>query len=77
MEWKFSRIWIREVVADASKGIVYLKTWDKFLDEVSGLEAEALTLTRFEFDQNGKVLTVGNMTESELVLRQTGWSIKR
>ena len=68
---------IREVVADASRGIVYLKTWDKFLDEVSGLEAEALTLTRFEFDQNGKVLTVGNMTESELVLRQTGWSITR
>ena len=68
---------IREVVADASKGVVYVKTWDKFLDEVSGREAEALILTRFEFDQNGKVLTVGNMTESELVLRQTGWSITR
>ena len=68
---------IREVVADASKGVVYVKTWDKFLDDVSGLEAEALTLTRFEFDQNGKVLTVGNITESELVLRQTGWSITR
>ena len=68
---------IREVVADASKGIVYVKTWGKFLDDVSGLEAEALTLTRFEFDQNGKVLTVGNMTESELVLRQTDWSITR
>jgi hypothetical protein len=68
---------IREVVADASKGVVYVKTWDKFLDDVSGREAEALTLTRFEFDQNGKVLTVGNMTESELVLRQTGWSITR
>tara|TARA_B100000929_G_scaffold260882_1_gene225339 strand:+ start:209 stop:796 length:588 start_codon:yes stop_codon:yes gene_type:complete len=68
---------IREVVADASKGVVYVKTWDKFLDDVSGLEAEALTLTRFEFDQNGKVLNVGNMTESTLVLRQTGWSITR
>ena len=68
---------IREVVADASKGVVYVKTWDKFLDDVSGLEAEALTLTRFEFDQNGKVLNVGNMTESALVLRQTGWSITR
>ncbi len=68
---------IREVVVDASKGIVYVKKWDKFLDDVSGLEAEALTLTRFEFDQNGKVLNVGNMTESELILRQTGWSITR
>ena len=68
---------IREVVADASKRVVYVKTWDKFLDNVSGLEAEALTLTRFEFDQNGKVLNVGNMTESALVLRQTGWSITR
>ncbi|MAU62726.1 MAG: hypothetical protein CMC38_00015 [Flavobacteriaceae bacterium] len=68
---------IREVVADAANGVVYVKTWDKFLDDVSGFEAEALTLTRFEFDQNGKVLNVGNMTESELVLRQTGWSITR
>jgi hypothetical protein len=68
---------IREVVSDISKRIVYVKTWDKFLDDVSGLEAEALTLTRFEFDENGKVLTVGNMTENELILRQTGWSITR
>ena len=41
------------------------------------LEAEAITLTRFEFDKNGKVLTVGNMSENELFLRQTGWSITR
>jgi len=68
---------IREVVTDASKGVVYVKTWDKFLDDVSGREAEAFTLTRFEFDLNGKVLNVGNMTENELILRQTGWSITR
>ena len=68
---------IREVVTDASKGVVYVKTWDKFLDDASGREAEALTLTRFEFDQDGKVLNVGNMTESELILRQTGWAITR
>jgi len=30
---------IREVVADASKGVVYVKTWDKFIDDVSGLQA--------------------------------------
>ena len=68
---------IREVVLDASQRIVYVKTWDKFLDDVSGLEAEAITLTRFEFDQNGKVSNVGNMTENELILRQTGWSITK
>ena len=68
---------IREVVTDASKRVVYVKIWDKFLDDVSGREAEALTLTRFEFDQDGKVLNVGNMTESELILRQTGWAITR
>ena len=68
---------IREVVADASQRIVYVKTWNKFLDDVSGLEAEAITLTRFEFDPNGKVSNVGNMTENELILRQTGWSITK
>lgn len=68
---------IREIVSDPVRRIVYLKTWDKFLDDVSGLEAESLTLTRFEFDQSGKVLSVGNMSEDALVLRQTGWSITR
>jgi len=68
---------IREVVTDLTQRIVYIKTWDKSLDEFSGLEAEAITLTRFEFDKNGKVLTVGNMSENELFLRQTGWSITR
>jgi hypothetical protein len=68
---------IREVVADNSQRIVYVRTWDKFLDTVSGLEAEAITITRIEFDQNGKVLTSGDMTENELILRQTGWSITR
>jgi C-terminal processing protease CtpA/Prc len=68
---------IREVVTDLTQRIVYVKTWDKSLDEFSGLEAEAITLTRFEFDKNGKVLTVGNMSENELFLRQTGWSITR
>lgn len=68
---------IKEIVSDPSRRIVYVKTWDKFLDDVSGLEAESLTLTRFEFDQNGKVLSVGNMTEDALILRQTGWSITR
>tara|TARA_B100000767_G_scaffold258134_1_gene266572 strand:- start:332 stop:1084 length:753 start_codon:yes stop_codon:yes gene_type:complete len=68
---------IREVVVDLTQKIVYVKTWDKFLDDFSDLEAEAITLTRFEFDQNGKVLTVGNMSENELILRQTGWSITR
>lgn len=68
---------LREVVSDRSQGIVYVKVWDKYLDEFSGLEAEAYTLTRFEFNKDGKVVTVGNMTENELVLRQTGWSITR
>ena len=68
---------IREVVSDVSKKIVYVKTWNKFFDDVSELEAEAYTITRFEFDQNGKVLKIGNITENEVILRQTGWSITR
>ncbi|MGB1555674.1 MAG: PDZ domain-containing protein [Flavobacteriaceae bacterium] len=68
---------IKEVVSDVSQKIVYVKVWDKYLDEYSGLEAEAYTLTRFEFNDEGKVVSVGNMTENELILRQTGWSITR
>jgi C-terminal processing protease CtpA/Prc len=68
---------IKEVVSDVSQNIAYVKIWDKYLDEFSGLEVEAYTLTRFEFNEEGKVVNVGNMTENELILRQTGWSITR
>ena len=68
---------IKEVVSDVSQKIVYVKVWDKYLDEYSGLEAEAYTLTRFEFNDEGKVVSIGNMSENELILRQTGWSITR
>ena len=52
---------IREVVTDLIRRIVYVKTWDKSLDEFLRLEAESITLSRFEFDENGKVLIVGNI----------------
>ena len=42
-----------------------------------GSEIKDIIVSVQAIDFNGKVLTVGNMTESELVLRQTGWSITR
>ena len=68
---------IKEVVSDVSQNIAYVKIWDKYLDEFSGLEVEAYTVTRFDFNAEGQVVNVGNMPENELMLRQTGWSITR
>ncbi|MGA1646468.1 MAG: PDZ domain-containing protein [bacterium] len=68
---------IVEKVSDPAKRIVYVKTWTSFNDDVSGLNAEAYSLIRFEFTSEGKVLFFDQMTEDELVLRQTGWMISR
>jgi len=68
---------IVEKVSDPAKRIVYLKTWTSNNDDVSGLDAESYSLIRFEFTSEGKVLSVNQMSEDELVLRQTGWNITR
>lgn len=68
---------IVETVSDPSKRVVYVKTWTKYNDDVSGLDAESYSLVRLEFTPEGKVLSVNQMSEDELVLRQTGWDITR
>jgi hypothetical protein len=37
----------------------------------------AYTVTRFMFDEEGKVVEVANLTEDRFVLEQTGYSITR
>ena len=51
--------------------------WSKSKDEVSGKEAESHNFTRMRFNENGMVQGYWSLSEEELVLRQTGWTITR
>jgi len=58
-------------------GVVYVLHWSEFVEEATSYKANAYTITRFMFDENGKVAWVGNLSEDRFVLEQQGWSISR
>ena len=68
---------IGDVVVDRGKNIAYVWHWSKSKDEVSGKEVESHNFTRMRFNENGMVQGYWSLSEEELVLRQTGWTITR
>ena len=58
-------------------GVVHVLHWSEFVEEATGYKANAYTMTRFMFDEDGKVSWVGNLSEDRFVLEQQGWSISR
>ena len=59
------------------EGVVWVLSWAEFTENSSGLTANAYTATRFEFNDEGKVSWVGNLSEDRFVLEQQGYSITR
>jgi len=60
-----------------NEGVVHVLHWSEFVEEATGYKANAYTMTRFMFDEDGKVAWVGNLSEDRFVLEQQGWSISR
>ena len=58
-------------------GTVYVLHWSEFVEDATGYEANAYTVTRFMFDDSGKVSWIGNLSEDRFVLEQQGYSITR
>ena len=58
-------------------GTVWVLSWSEFTEDASGLTANAFTATRFEFNDEGKVSWVGNLSEDRFILEQQGYSISR
>jgi hypothetical protein len=66
------------IVEVLSKGnVVYVVDETKDTDDVSGLPFENRSITRFEFNGDGKVVNVRSMGESRFVLEQQGYTIER
>lgn len=60
-----------------NEGVVHVLHWSEFIEDATGYKANAYTVTRFEFDDDGKVTWVGNLSEDRFVLEQQGYSITR
>jgi hypothetical protein len=74
-DWAPEEFNIEEVL---SKGnIVYVLHSAKNTEESSGLPFSSFTVTRFMFNEDGKVSWVGRLTEDRFVLEQLGYSITR
>ncbi|MDC3244626.1 PDZ domain-containing protein [Gammaproteobacteria bacterium] len=58
-------------------GTVWVLSWSEFTEDASGLTANAYRATRFEFNDEGKVSWVGNLSEDRFILEQQGYSISR
>tara|TARA_A100001234_G_C12622658_1_gene384515 strand:+ start:1103 stop:1840 length:738 start_codon:yes stop_codon:yes gene_type:complete len=58
-------------------GVVYVLHWEEFIEENTEYKSNAFTITRFEFNESGKVTWIGELTEDRFVLEQQGWSISR
>ena len=59
------------------EGVVWVLSWSEFTEDATGLTANAYTATRFEFNNEGQVSWVGNLSEDRFVLEQQGYSISR
>ena len=73
--WKPDEANIIEVISDDN--IVYVLSWAKDVDEISGLPYEGYTVTRFVFNEEGKVERIGNLSEDRFILEQQGYTISR
>lgn len=58
-------------------GVVHVLHWSEFIEDATGYKANAYTVTRFMFNDGGKVSWIGNLSEDRFVLEQQGWSITR
>ena len=58
-------------------GVVHVLHWSEFVENATGYKANAYTVTRFMFDDSGKVSWIGNLSEDRFVLEQQGYSITR
>ena len=73
--WPAKKFRIIEVLS--KDNIVYVLSHATQTDDMVDLDFMAYTVTRFMFNEKGKVVEVANLTEDRFVLEQTGYTITR
>ena len=68
---------INEVASNMSDNTVYVWHWHKSLNTTFDLEFEQNVVTRLAFNDEGKVLAIGDLSEERLAQSQLGFSLTR
>mgnify|MGYP001192553510 FL=1 len=68
---------INEVATNDEDNTVYVWHWHKSLNTTFDLEFEQNVVTRLAFNDEGKVIAIGDLSEERLVLSQLGFSLTR
>ena len=68
---------INEVATNDEDNTVYVWHWHKSKNTTFDLEFEQNVVTRFAFNDEGKVIARGDLSEERLVLSQLGFSLTR
>ena len=74
-DWGDDSFTLHEVVA--SGDVAYAWTTIANTDDVTGNSIETHVVTLFEFNEEGKVVAIGNLREGRFILEQQGFSITR
>ena len=75
--WTTIEYRINEVASNDEDNTVYVWHWHRSLNTTFDLEFEQNVVTRFLFDDQGKVLARGDLSEERLVQSQLGFSLTR
>lgn len=75
--WTTIEFRINEVASNSDENTVYVWHWHKSLNTTFDLEFEQNVVTRFQFNDSGKVIARGDLSEERLVQSQLGFSLKR
>ena len=76
-DWGADEYKIVEIAANRKNNVVYVWTWHKFTDDITGLQFEENQVTRFQFNEDGQVVARGDMSEESLVQSQLGFKVSR
>ena len=74
-EWGPEESNIIEVLSNDD--VVYVLHRSKDTEKASGLPFEAVSVTRFTFNESGKVESIRNLSEDRFILEQQGFTISR
>jgi len=68
---------VYESATNRKNQVVYVWSWNKFLDDRFDIEAESHVVSRFVFNKKGKVTDLRRMSEEQLVQSQLGFKVTR
>ena len=75
--WGAIKYEIRELAGNKKENSVYVWSWHKSTNSLFDIDYEEHVVTRFGFNDAGKVIAISSLSEQELVQSQLGFTVTR